>query len=49
MNKRVLAIVVPQRADHQLTPQETEIIKLLFEGHSYTLFWLIWRARSRVR
>jgi DNA-binding NarL/FixJ family response regulator len=25
----------PQRADHQLTPQETEIIKLLVEGHSY--------------
>jgi DNA-binding NarL/FixJ family response regulator len=25
----------PHRADHRLTPQETEIVKLLVEGHSY--------------
>jgi DNA-binding CsgD family transcriptional regulator len=25
----------PSRAHHRLTPQETEIVKLLVEGHSY--------------
>jgi len=25
----------PHRTDHRLTPQETEIVKLLVEGHSY--------------
>lgn len=25
----------PHRVDHQLTPQETEIVRLLVEGHSY--------------
>ena len=25
----------PHRTGHQLTPQETEILKLLVEGHSY--------------
>jgi DNA-binding NarL/FixJ family response regulator len=25
----------PERASHQLTPQETELLKLIIEGHSY--------------
>jgi len=41
--RRVIALFreirLPERADYQLTPHETRLLKLFVEGHNYNGCW----------